>query len=234
MIMLNGGSQKLQLCDSAGGGKIDASAYTGTKLKAIVRVNNGATFNMYGGILTGNKNSTIEGSSVFLTYKSIFNMYGGSITGNKTTHYGTVFVGTNTSSFTMYGGSISNNEVGRGGAVASTTGYAENARASITIKGGTIENNKAQYGGVIYAPVAGGKNNNGTITYNSTYGAKVTIEGGTCTPIAVLSNENTIVNLKNDVIQQKTNGSNENNDITVSICKTGFIFPKTDSIFLTF
>jgi hypothetical protein len=62
----------------------------------------------------------------------------------------------------------------------------------------------------------------------------VTIEGGTCTPIAVLRSENTIVNLKKQVIQQKANGNNENIVITVSICKTGFIFPNTDSIFLTF
>ena len=52
--------------------------------------------------------------------------------------------------------------------------------------------------------------------------------------MAVFSKENTIVNLKKQVIQQKTNGNNENNVITVNICNTGFIFPNTDSIFLTF
>ena len=49
--------------------------------------------------------------------------------------------------------------------------------------------------------------------------------------IAVFNKENTIVNLKNEVIQQNTNGKSENNDITVNICNTGFIFPNTESIF---
>ena len=60
----------------------------------------------------------------------------------------------------------------------------------------------------------------------------VTIAGGTWTPIAVFNNENTIVNLKKQVIQQNTNGNSENNVITVNICRTGFIFPNTESIFL--
>ena len=49
--------------------------------------------------------------------------------------------------------------------------------------------------------------------------------------VAVFNKENTIENLKKHVIQQNTNGKSENSDITVSICKTGFIFPNTESNF---
>ena len=50
--------------------------------------------------------------------------------------------------------------------------------------------------------------------------------------VAVFNKENTIENLKKHVIQQNTNGKSENSDITVSICKTGFISCITESIFL--
>ena len=51
----------------------------------------------------------------------------------------------------------------------------------------------------------GGDYDNGGLRVTGV-GTSVTIEGGTCTPIAVLSNEKTIVNLKNGVIDTKMNG----------------------------
>ena len=133
--------------------------YKGKGVKVL-----GGTFDMYGGIITGNtSNYDIGGSGVSIegvsdtTKASVFNMYGGTITGNTATSGGGVHVRRivwyGPSEFHMYGGSITNNSAKSD---AASYGVGGGVYVSWTSKfvmsGGTIsENTATQNGGGLYA-----------------------------------------------------------------------------------
>ena len=148
----------LTLCDCVGSGEIthgvkaDGSKYTG----AGVEVPGTQTFNMYGGTITGNKNTF--GGGVLLGNGSTFNMSGGSITGNKADANSTStsdglgggvcakgVSGGAKITFNMYGGTIEDNTAtNRGGGV-----YVGND-AQFSMSGGSITGNTAAQGGGVY------------------------------------------------------------------------------------
>ena len=148
----------LTLCDCVGSGEIthgvkaDGSKYTG----AGVEVPGTQTFNMYGGTITGNKNTF--GGGVLLGNGSTFNMHGGSITGNKADANSTStsdglgggvcakgVSGGAKITFNMYGGTIEDNTAtNRGGGV-----YVGND-AQFSMSGGSITGNTAAQGGGVY------------------------------------------------------------------------------------
>ena len=148
----------LTLCDCVGSGEIthgvkaDGSKYTG----AGVEVPGTQTFNMYGGTITGNKNTF--GGGVLLGNGSTFNMHGGSITGNKADANSTStsdglgggvcakgVSGGAKITFNMYGGTIEDNTAtNRGGGV-----YVGND-AQFFMRGGSITGNTADVGGGVY------------------------------------------------------------------------------------
>ena len=153
-----GAGKTFTLCDCVGGGEIthgvkaDGSKYTG----AGVEVPGTQTFNMYGGTITGNKNTF--GGGVLLGNGSTFNMYGGSITGNKADANSTStsdglgggvcakgVSGGAKITFNMYGGTIEDNTAtNRGGGV-----YVGND-AQFSMSGGSITGNTAAQGGGVY------------------------------------------------------------------------------------
>ena len=136
----------------------DAVTLTGvsaTSNNAAVQVQQ-ATFNMYGGTITGNTtSSTIGAGAVWVNADgAVFNMYGGDITGNSTTsdNGGAVRVGTG-ATFNMYGGTI-------GGNSAKTSGGGVYNDGTANLNGGTITGNTAITGGGVY--------NKGTVHMNGT------------------------------------------------------------------
>lgn len=161
----------------------------------------GGTFDMYGGMITGNTSAYDTGGSgisvegVTDTAKSsLFNLYGGQITGNTAKSGGGVNVSRvvwyGPSEFRMYGGSITNNSAdsdwssyGTGGGVyVSWT-------AKFVMNGGTISGNTAsQFGGGIYASALAANN-----AYD--YGGAATLEfsgSATITGNKVNSTENNL------------------------------------------
>ena len=114
----------LTLCDCVGGGEITHAAGKSGRGVCVGDISGSyATFNMYGGTITGNKCSTSGsyGSGVYVDSNAYFNMYGGSITGNENTagsgygYGGGVYVDSGT--FNMTGGSITNNTATYGAGV---------------------------------------------------------------------------------------------------------------------
>lgn len=99
-----------------------------------VAVNDGSTFNMYGGTVCGNRVASNYGAGVDV-YKGTFTMYGGAIKGNVATYGGGVFVNDNCA-FTMYGGEIDGNS-----AVRSGGGVNVSSNGAFTMAGGAITDN---------------------------------------------------------------------------------------------
>ena len=135
------------------------SKYEGKGVKVL-----GGTFNMYGGIISGNTtNYDIGGGGVSVegvsdtTKASIFKLYGGKISGNTAKSGGGVHVRRivwyGPSEFRMYGGSITKNNAD---STAASYGVGGGVYVSWTSKfvmnGGTISGNTAtQFGGGVYA-----------------------------------------------------------------------------------
>ena len=155
-VFLIAGDKVLSVTDCGTAGTITGGR---NDYGSVVRVNEGATFNLYGGKLTGNgpktTGSAAAGATVFLRWNSkggaTFNMYGGEITGNGGNKCwgGAVTNGSgsadNTVYVNIYGGKIYNNTASTGGAIRM-----ENASVT-TIYGGEIYGNRAtSYGGAIY------------------------------------------------------------------------------------
>ncbi len=153
-----------------------------------IKVAGGATFNLYGGTITGCTSNAVQ------NYGN-FNMYGGKITGNNGAVDGTVYLGSSSPVFKMYGGEISGNSTNNGGAISCWTNSAwdsANDRIAIAIYGGKITGNTATgTGGAINLAqlngsllIAGGEisgNKAGShsgVCGGSTSG-KVTVTGGT-------------------------------------------------------
>ena len=109
------GNKTFTLTDCKGTGKI---THTDGKTGGGVYVGKYATFDMYGGSITGN--TADNGGGVYVGFtgdgeKSYFNMYGGSITDNTATNGGGVYEGNGI--FDMSGGSITGNTAQYGGGV---------------------------------------------------------------------------------------------------------------------
>ena len=139
-----------------------------------------AQFNMYGGILTGNKAAT-AGGAVCVQGTGTFNLYGGEISGNEAVEHGGAFY-VDKGSLNVYGGSITNNTAGgNGGGI-----YAKN-QAKLTISGGEISKNTAADGGAVAASnteltMTGGKISENTANSGGgvilTSGAQLKLSGG--------------------------------------------------------
>ncbi|MCD8006240.1 MAG: hypothetical protein LUF29_04600 [Oscillospiraceae bacterium] len=131
-----------------------------------VYVGGTSTFTMNGGIISGCRVGVyVRGTSD--TNRATFIMYGGSITDNKnstSTSGSASGVYLTNANFTMNAGSISNNTISKtsGGGVSVTT------NATFTMNGGTISNNIAQNGAGVFLSASGSvfNMNGGSITGN--------------------------------------------------------------------
>ena len=161
------GGSTLTLTDCSGNaGKVK---HTSDGSGSGVKVENGGTFNMYGGTITGNTAS--HGGGVYVDGTgSTFTMNGGTISGNEATGSsgtsGGVYV-SNNGTFTMNGGTISGNTAG------STDGgvgvYRGTGPAKFEMNGGEITGNTAATnGGVgVYGRDSAFIMNGGTISDNT-------------------------------------------------------------------
>ena len=212
----------LSLTDCQGTGKIthaDGKNGCGVYVDAFHR----ATFNMYGGSITGNNGhasssntSTPDGGGVYMnntTHMSdnggIFNMYGGTISDNSASNGGGLFMCNNVGNiFRMYGGSITGNKAtGMGGGVYSAGG-------EITMTGGAIKNNNASQGGGMYK--SGGSSVFFTMSGGSITGNKATQKGG---GVYVIGTGNFKISGSVE-ITGNTKDSNETNNVELAAGKT--------------
>ena len=216
----------LSLTDCKGTGKIthkDDKTGCGVYVNSFHR----ATFNMYGGSITGNKehvtssNTSTEiprGGGVYMdcppnvneeAYGGIFNMYGGTISKNSATNGGGLFMCNNVGNiFRMYGGSITGNTAtGMGGGVYSAGG-------TITMTGGNIEQNRASQGGGMYE--SGGSSVFFTMSGGSITGNTATGKGG-----GVYVSKGGNFKISGSVeITGNTKDSNETNNVELAAGKT--------------
>lgn len=126
VIDVNGNTTVFTLQDSSGNnaGKLTGvSPASDDGWSGALYINSGATVNMYGGTIAGNK--TTNGAGVWIDGRghagnAVFNMYGGVITGNTATNGGGVYVGcqlnetAGTAQFNLYGGTVSGNNATNG------------------------------------------------------------------------------------------------------------------------
>ena len=117
----------------------------------------GGTFNMYGGIISGNY-TELDGGGVNIS-DGTFNMYGGAISGNETyNNGGGVYLDKTSCTFNMYGGTISDNTgTDYGGGV-----YMNGGKFNI-YDGAAISGNTAKNGGGVYMGSGIFNMNGGTI-----------------------------------------------------------------------
>ena len=201
-------------------GKYTAGRMSGGSLSGVIirREATGATFDMYGGILTENKAAT-AGGAVCVQGVSTFNLYGGEISGNQAADQGGAFY-VDGATLNVYGGKISNNKATTsgggiyaknsakvtifGGEVSGNTakdggGAAMAAKAQLTVSGGGIKNNKANSGGgVILTGSAKLKMTGGSISGNT-----ATANGGA----AYVSKNTSVVMTGGNVTGNTTNES---------------------------
>lgn len=143
----------LNITDCQGTGTITGGSKT---YGGAVAVQQGGTFNLYGGCLTGNTALTEEGGAVYVkggnatvAQGGIFNMYGGQISGNTARQGAAVRLtnpttGAKNAEFNMYGGKITGNQ-------ATTNGSAIYAGTStVNLYGGEISGNTAGTNGTVY------------------------------------------------------------------------------------
>ncbi len=155
-----------------------------TSSNAAVRVGAGATFNMYGGTISGNTGTSYS-AGVYIANTSsdagTFNMYGGTISGNTTTSQevgsyggGGVYISSGDSSsgtFNMYGGTISGNTAKFG------SGVYVSGNGKFNMSGGTISDNTASCGGGVYVA-----------SYSSDRAGTFNLSGGTISDNTASSN----------------------------------------------
>lgn len=149
--------------------------------------------NIYEGIITGNVRTTTHASVAFIERKATFNLFGGEISGNTVGadgadsgvgRGGTIYLQDSTVTFNMYGGKITGNHGVKNGTYGGY-GAAIFSRdpATINILGGEISNNDAAAtGGAIYAK-NGGKITvkNAKISDNTATGSGGAIYANKCT-----------------------------------------------------
>ena len=131
------------------------------------------TFNLYGGIITGNNGETMSphGGGVYVA-NGVFNMYGGKISGNMGGSYclgGGVYVVASSCTFNLYSGEISGNNGSSGGVEVYGT---------FNMTGGIITNNRANYGGGVEVRGGAAFNMSGGSITNNTASCNGTSEGG--------------------------------------------------------
>ena len=119
-----------------------------------VFVDNGGTFNMYSGTITGN--TAVKGGGVEVYSGGTFNMYSGKITGNTAANGGGVYVedcnafSSAGGTFNMYGGTITGNTAVNGGGVyikAGNPSFTEDGTFTKYGDDGTINGNTSTNGG---------------------------------------------------------------------------------------
>ena len=192
----------------------------------------GGTFDMFGGIISGNTtNYDIGGGGVSVegvsdtTKASIFKLYGGKISGNTAKSGGGVHVRRivwyGPSEFHMYGGSITNNNAD---STAASYGVGGGVYVSWTSKfimdGGTIsENTATQFGGGVYASALARKN-----AYDSGGAAELKFSGTATITGNKAGNEKSNVYLDSD--------TSDSNYETVSV-KIAITEPLTGTIGVT-
>lgn len=144
-----------------------------------VKVDNNATFTMYGGTICGNKlQGSYNGAGVYV-HNSTFNMYGGAIRGNAASWCGGVAALGST--FNMHGGVISDNMVSAGGGGVllsdkSVMNMSGNARISDNI---ALAESHASGGGVyIYASADGEVGNCLYMSDNAKISGNTATQGG--------------------------------------------------------
>lgn len=152
--------------------------------------------NLYQGIISGNNRPSYHASVAYIQSGATFNMYGGEISGNtvggNTTddRGGTIFINNASGTFNMYGGVIKNNTATRNSSNKGGNGAAiYNNKGTVNLQGGEISGNIAALnGGAIYTiggtvTMAGCKlESNTAVTGGAIYakeGAKVTDNGST-------------------------------------------------------
>ena len=184
----------LNLYDCAGGGTIThADGKTGMGVELYSNNGETATFNMYGGIITGNdyfSNSGSYAGGVTVKEGCTFNLYGGKITDNTrqtyysgaSADYGAGGVYVSGAVFNMFGGEISGNKTlitrSGGGVIVSSS-------ATFNMSGGSIKENHAtsSYGTAGVALYGGTFNmSGGSIEDNSAagdHGSGVLVDDGT-------------------------------------------------------
>ena len=194
---------KFTLTDCKGYGKIThASGFEGRG----IYVNSNATFDMYGGNITGNNNQNKSnqsnyncGAGLIVWNNATFNLYGGLISDNTARNGGGVFA---SGSFNMYGGEITENNASNDGAGV----YYNSSSGSFTMTGGSITgNNSARYGGVFVGSEGPFTMTGGSIIRNTAG------EGGSGVFVNVYNEAVSTFTVSGDVTIQ-TNGKDGNSD----------------------
>ena len=192
----------------------------------------GDTFDMFGGIISGNTtNYDIGGGGVSVegvsdtTKASIFKLYGGKISGNTAKSGGGVHVRRTVwcgpSEFRMYGGSITNNNADSdAGSYGVGGGVYVSWTSKFIMDGGTIsENTATQFGGGVYASALAREN-----AYDSGGAAELKFSGTAMITGNKAGNENSNVYLDSD--------TSDSNYETVSV-KIAITKPLTGTIGVT-
>ncbi len=129
-------------------------------------------FNMYGGRIIGNTNTSGNGGGVYVQSGKTFNMYGGTISGNTANAGGGVYVAQN-AKFNMTGGTISGNKAEATGSFDGNGGGVYVQDGTFNMDGGLIsgnaasESNCADGGGVFV--IGNFTMSDGTISGNKAY-----------------------------------------------------------------
>ena len=161
-FVVSGNDSTLVICDCGATGTITTNR-SGTLGGGALQVDKGGHIILESGTVSNSGNASALGSGVLVNNGSTFTMNGGTISGGAASNGGGVYVGGDDSVFNMNGGTISTNTAGRGGGVyvesgtfnmngGSITGntatpgggvYVTGANAKFTMNGGTISNNTA-------------------------------------------------------------------------------------------
>lgn len=201
------GTAVLTITDSKGGGTLDMAGSTGTYGGVIILnkgeanlyagnftntdsskyLDNGAlvcmgssstaTFNMYGGTLSGGKTNN-QGANVSIKNNAKFNMYGGVIKDGVSNNGGGNVNLMGSSEFKMYEGTIDNGKVGT--ASGRVGGNVRIIGGTFELHGGNITGGEAQQGGSVYVKGAASyfKMYDGTISgYNGGASGTVCVTG---------------------------------------------------------
>lgn len=145
-------------------------------MATVAYIQNGGTFNMYGGTLTAQYAAPRAG---IVMVQGIFNMYGGTIKNGQATGNGGNLEILASGVFTMYDGTISGGNAANGGSIYSN--------GTIQILGGTVENGTAKEGGNIYMKKGTLEMSGGTLSGGTASGS-----GGNIKYDAEAANEGTV------------------------------------------
>ena len=148
----------LNLTDCEGAGVLSGG---NAEFGGAVNISRGSTFNMYGGIFSGNTSlheTNGQGAAIYAQASKdgeiggVFNMYGGEISGNEAT-YGAGVYGAASSTIHIYGGTIRNNKVTQYGGGLYVTGSTATTIGAAKFEGNTATSS----GGAVYITGAGSK-----------------------------------------------------------------------------